>query len=440
MAIIREKGQAVNPDSIVVNQLMLVSVDRSMKDIGKFRTALRQAEAIFSPNRTALYDLYEDVLLDGHLTGIIGKRIDAVANKSLRFVKDDKEVEGMADFLESEVLSDIIKGLLESKIYGCTGFEFVPGETICVESIPRKHIKIEEGIISFYQSQSEGIEYGKHKLLWIIGKPRNFGLLLQCSVYAIYKKGTFADWAQYVEIFGQPVRIGKYDAADIKTKAELKAALDEAGSSLALMIPKQADFEIMDGKTSNANGELQDRLKDACNNEMSIVILGNTETTSNDNGGSNAKAKEHGKQQLEVTKSDMKFVLNKLNSQHFLNILKSYGLPVDGGKFKWDTEVDLSALQQRIIIDQTVANIVPVDDNHFYETYHVPKPTDYEVRRKEMDERKNANPFIEPIGKGNKTESPGKESKEEEKIKNTLSWMDRFRMNLVDFFDRAHKG
>jgi hypothetical protein len=440
MAIIREKGQAVNPDSIVVNQLMLVSVDRSMKDIGKFRTALRQAEAIFSPNRTALYDLYEDVLLDGHLTGIIGKRIDAVANKSLRFVKDDKEVEGMADFLESEVLSDIIKGLLESKIYGCTGFEFVPGENICVESIPRKHIKIEEGIISFYQSQSEGIEYGKHKLLWIIGKPRNFGLLLQCSVYAIYKKGTFADWAQYVEIFGQPVRIGKYDAADIKTKSELKAALDEAGSSLALMIPKQADFEIMDGKTSNANGELQDRLKDACNNEMSIVILGNTETTSNDNGGSNAKAKEHGKQQLEVTKSDMKFVLNKLNSQHFLNILKSYGLPVEGGKFKWDTEVDLSALQQRIIIDQTVANLVPVDDDHFYETYHVPKPTDYEVRRKEMDERKNANPFIEPIGKGNKTESPWKESKEEEKIKNTLSWMDRFRMNLVDFFDRAHKG
>lgn len=65
---------------------------------------------------------------------------------------------------------------------------------------------------------------------------------------------------QYVEIFGQPVRIMYYDVYDTSTKQELKI-LTESGNSLAIMLPKQAEFEMKDGKTSNANGDLQKHLK-----------------------------------------------------------------------------------------------------------------------------------------------------------------------------------
>ena len=88
-------------------------------------------------------------------------------------------------------------------------------------------------------------------------------MILACSMYAIYKRGGFGDFAQYVEIFGQPVRIMKYDAYDTKTKQELKTLLTDSGSSLAMMIPKQAEFEMLDGKTSNGDGKLQIGLKDA---------------------------------------------------------------------------------------------------------------------------------------------------------------------------------
>ena len=35
---------------------------------------------------------------------------------------------------------------------------------------------------------------------------------------------------------------------------DLRRTLDESGSSLVMMIPKQADFEMLDGKTSNGDG------------------------------------------------------------------------------------------------------------------------------------------------------------------------------------------
>lgn len=439
----RDNRKKVTPN-MVVHQIQITSVDRTIKDIQRFRNALIVGEQTFHPNRVRLYDLYFDCLLDGHLTGIINKRIDAVLNKEICFYKDDKEVDGMEEFLESEVFRDIVAEIMWSKFWGLSAMEFVPGQEVSFLNIPRKHVKLEDRIISIGQSDTDGIKFDDlGSNIWIIGKDRDFGLLLQCSPYVIFKKGNYGDWAQYIEIFGQPIRIAKYDANDIKTKSQLKDALDNAGSSLSLMIPKQAEIEIMDGKTSNANGELQQRFKDSLNDELSILILGNTETTGNSNGGSNAKAKEHAKQQLEVTKSDMAFVLSKLNSKKFFDILRSYNLPVEGGKFKFEHELDINMLSQKIIIDQAVSKIVPVDDDYFYNTYHVPKPADYEVKRRLMDE-KNAPMPPNPAPGGPKNNEPGNPQPKPGNPPNPakkpqMSWFYKWRLGMADFFAPAHK-
>lgn len=441
----REKGGAVKSSDLVVNDIRLVNIDRTMKDIGKWRRALINAESIYYPNRSLLLDLYEDVRLDAHVTGIINKRMDAVLNKAIRFIKDDEEVEGMEPFLESAVFRDILTHILEVKMYGVSGMEFTPGTEVNYEPIPRKHIRPETGVIVLDQSAQEGIAYKDLSNVWVIGKKRDFGLLLQCSPYALYKKGNYGDWAQYVEIFGQPVRIMKYDANDLKTKNELKKAVDDAGSSLALMIPKQVEFSLLDGKTSNGDGQLQQRLKDSLNDEMSILILGNTETTSSSNGGSNAKAKEHGKQQLQVTKSDMAFALTQLNSPKFLSILKSYSLPVDGGKFQFEKDTDLTELTQKINIDIQVATMVPIEDDYFYETYAVPKPKNYEAMRKAMDEkldRQNAGQqSLKPITEEGAVKDTGqKKAKDKPAEKVKLKGVDKLKLWLADFFVQALKS
>ena len=432
-----KKSNQPEKKNLIVNQIVQVNVDRTMKDVSSLRSALRTAENIYYPNRSRLYDLYSDVELDGHLTGIFQKRISAVNNKEWRFVKDDKDVDDINEkFIQTNTFINILKGIMNSKTWGVSGFEFVPGDTVEFKEIPRKHIKPETQLITINQSDYEGDNYNDISNVFVIGEEKDYGLFLKCAFYALVKKGDFSDWAQYVEIFGQPMRVAKYDAHDVKTKQELSGVLRDAGSSLALMIPKQADFELMDGKVSNGDGQLQERLKNACNNEMSVIILGNTETTSNDNGGSNAKAKEQGKQQLDITKDDVVFVRNILNSPKFLKILASYGFAVEGGKFVVEKEVDVNELFVRSQIDIAIADTgLPIDDDYFYETYHIPKPKNYdEMKAKQEEEKKQPPSPADP--------NPANPAKKKKKVfpdggNMKLSAWKKFRHTLADFFDPA---
>ena len=426
--------------TIVIQQLVMTSVDRTPKDIASWRNALVNAESMYSPNRVRLLDLYADVMLDGHLTGLVQKRIGAVLNKKLQFEdKEGKRIDALDPLLNSEVMCDIITQLLEAKLWGVSGMEFIPGQKPEMKEIPRKHIKLEQGVIALNQNDQTGTPYQDNPYLWIIGKPRKLGLLLQCSPYALYKKGDVADWAQYIEIFGQPLRVGRYDAYDTSTRQQLKAALTESGGSLTMMIPKQAEMEIIDGKSSNGDGKLQEVFRMAMNEEMSVVILGNTETTSSSKSSGYAQAKEHGKQQLEITRLDMQYITQQLNSDHFLRILQSYGYPVAGGHFEFEKEKDLSELQQRLIIDQGVSAKIPIDDDYWYRTYGIDKPDNYEELKAKMEAGAVS---VEASASTHKNDpkQPAKNGNSPTKEKEDLAdpnFFTKLRTALADFFDPA---
>lgn len=439
MAVQKKKPATTEP--YIIHDLTLVSPDRGSKDIGKLKEAVISAESIYFPNRVALYDLYHDILsMDGYLRGIIQKRIDAVLNKKLKFIqKDGKQNDDLSSLMKSQTGRDLITQMMESKLWGTSGVEFIIGEELKFNEIPRKHIKPEKGVITKSQyglSEDNGFDYSDMPFVWVIGKKKDLGLLLACSMYAIYKRGTFGDYAQYVEIFGQPVRIMKYDAYDTKTKQELKTLLTDSGSSLAMMIPKQAEFEMLDGKTSNGDGKLQLGLIDACNAEMAIAILGNTETTTSSTSSGYAQSKEHGEQQDELTVSDLIFVENLLNSNKFKQILKSYGFDVDG-KFEFELDLNLTKLKLRIEIDMVVCTKVPIGDDYWYETYRIPKPDNYDEMKAEMKAEKDQ-AESEPSQSNTKKvpgQKPAKKGQLTETKKQNL--MDLLFKGLADFFDPA---
>lgn len=383
---------AAKPASIIINDFTQVSPDRSRKDISKLRLAIEAAEQVTVPSRAALYDIYHDnITIDGHLSGILEKRRDTVRNKQLQFVNaEGRVVDEMATLIDSEAFYNLCGIIIDSVFWGISGVQFIAGEKFNFVEIPRKHILPERAEIARSQYDSTGKPVSDIQGAWLIGKPHNLGKLLTCMLYAIYKRGGLGDLAQYVEIFGQPVRIIHYDAYDTKTRDELRKMAREAGSSLVMMIPKQAQFEMLDGKSSNGNGELQRTFINTCNEEMSIAILGNSETTTSSASSGYAQAKEHGKQQQEIIKADMKLLLNTLNSNFFLGILALYGYPVEGGRFAFEQEVDLAALTQRINIDIQLADRIPIDDDYWYNTYGIPKPDNYDALKAQLEERKQA--------------------------------------------------
>ena len=430
----------------LIHDFTQVAPDRGRKDVQNLKQAVESAELIHFPNRVLLYDLYHDVLsMDGFLTGIIGKRINSVLNKKLKFLdKSGKEVEEVTKLIRSNAGRELITKIIESVIWGISGVEFKVGKEFEFEEVPRKHIKPEKGIITKSQyglSAENGFKIDDLPFVWIIGKKNDLGLLLACSLYAIYKRGNFGDWAQYVEIFGQPVRIMEYDAYDTKTKEELRGILEKSGNSLAMMIPKQATFQMLDGKQSNGDGKLQDTFKKACNEEMAIAILGNTETTSSSTSSGYAQSKEHGEQQDEITASDLIYVENLLNSKKFLDILRSYGYQVDGGKFEFELDLNLAKLKLRLEIDSVVSEKVPVSDDYWYDTYRIPKPDNYDELKAKMEEKALAiqkqNAEQEEEEKPKKEKGPEKENDEDLTDFSKPKFLDKFFQSLADFFDQA---
>lgn len=359
---------------LVVNELVIRSVDRSRKDVNNWRAALIAAGSVFAPNRSRLYDIYDEILLDGHLSGVITKRIDYVVNKKLYFEKNGERIPQIDTLIASTAFRNMITAIMQTQLWGISGLEFIPGAQFDFRLIPRKHIKPEAGLITFEQNGTEGIVYAGVGNIWVMGNTGDLGLLLKCAPYALYKKGCLGDWAQYIELFGQPVRIIKYDSYDEQTKAELKKIMEESGSSLAMMIPRQADFEMKDGKQSNGDGKLQLLFVKAMNDEMSIIILGNTETSTTSTYSGYAQAKVHMEEQHEITRSDLAYTANMLNSQKFIDILAGYGYPVAGGRFVYDKEMDVQFLSQRLAIDTAIAAQVRIPESYWYDTYGIPRP------------------------------------------------------------------
>lgn len=384
--------QRNNAQHLVVQEIKLVSPDRNRKDAGKLKNAIELSESAFVPNRYKLLDLYHDVVtIDGHLSGLLDKRTKAVTNKRMVFMdKSGQKVDAMDDLIGSSKFERLLEVIMERKYYGTCAVEFIVGKAFDYNEIDRRHIRPESREIAISQFDARGISVDELPMVWLMGEPYELGKLLQCSLYALYKRSGFGDFAQYVEIFGQPVRVVKYDAYDEETRKKVRDMLEQAGSSLTMMIPKQADFEMLDGKTSNGTGELQERLINCCNQEMSVAILGNSETTTSSKSSGYAQAEIHADQQLEITISDMRYVCNMLNSPFFMGVLAGYGYPVEGGKFVFEQEQDLGKLQARLTIDLQLASRVPIDDDYFYETYGLPKPQNYEQLKREQEERRQA--------------------------------------------------
>jgi len=436
-----------NEKAIIINQLIIRNIDRTMKDISTWRISHRAAESVTYPIRQRLYDLYDDVTLDGHLTGIIQKRFSAVLNHKLIFKNKAKEqVDIFDDLIMSERFQSMREEILKTMLWGITGFEFIVGKTFDWAEIPRKHIKPEFKVIGVEQSDITGFNYVDMPMIWVLGKTFDLGILLKCSPYAIWKRGGLADYAQFVEIFGQPVRIYEYDAFDNKTKQEVQKVADEAGGAMSILIPKQAGFRMEDGKTANANGDLQTKFVKTLNDEMSVIILGNTDTTTASKGSGFAQSKTHSEQQLEITKADMKYELQYLNSPKFLSILKTYGFPTQGS-FEYVQVANIAVLVERIAIDEVLATIVPIDDDFFYDTYQIPKPKNYDAMKAVMVADKLAATTkpqppkaAQVIPKPGTKPKPGDEQNDlsapyEEDTE--LGMWNKIRTRLADFFDPA---
>lgn len=351
----------------VYNQILVQPVHRGINDIGSWKSALRAADMGL---RSKLYDLYEDVLLDGFVLDAVNKRIEAITDCDINFLANKKEVPEISELMDTIEFENQLKEIMWSLFLGISVDEYSFVNGFDFNSIPRKHIRPKEKMIVRQQYDTTGISYENDSMIIQWGDDNDLGLLLKIAPYVIYKRGGFGDWAQFVELFGMPQRIGKYNSMDEQSRRLLIQAFEEAGAAPYLVIPKESEVEqtTLSGST---NGALYNDFRNACNEEILITVLGQTMTTQD--GASLSQSKVHMEVQEKKHRSDRRFVIRMLN-KYLVPLLESRGYPVHGGKFSFVDKKDEITVNDL----KTLSTMIPIPRSYGYEKYGIPEPKDGE--------------------------------------------------------------
>lgn len=118
-----------------------------------------------------------------------------------------------------------------------------------------------------------------------------------CKLYGL------KDWLAYAEIFGIPLRLGKYGAeASPEDVDVLKRAVFGLGSDAAAVIPQSMLIEFPTAGGGATGADLFERLVKWIDSQVSKAVLGQTMTT--DDGSSRAQATVHNEVRLDLVKAD----------------------------------------------------------------------------------------------------------------------------------------
>lgn len=120
------------------------------------------------------------------------------------------------------------------------------------------------------------------------------GLIRLCAVNYLFKTSTLSDWLSFAEVFGMPIRIGKYNPGSTNEdeQATLREALVNLGHDAACMIPDGMNIEILDGRRPPSGDNLYAGLASYFDNQRQKAILGTAPALQGSSAGQGASIAE----------------------------------------------------------------------------------------------------------------------------------------------------
>lgn len=161
-------------------------------------------------------------------------------------------------------------------------------------------------------------DLASHK--WIIhthqaksGLPIKGGLARPVAWAWMFKNFTVKDWVVFLEVYGQPLRIGRYGPeASEEDRDVLFDAVMNIASDCGAIIPKSMEMEFIKADGQEANAAMFQAAADWWDRQVSKAVLGQTTTTDAVSGG-HAVAQEHRQVQEDIERADAKQLATTLN-------------------------------------------------------------------------------------------------------------------------------
>lgn len=401
-------------------------------DTSDFMAAIHAAENVDYAQRTKLYDLYTDILLDAHLSSVIDKRKNAVLSSSVEFQRNGKPDDAINEQILSPWFYRCVSDILDARFWGFSLLQFYKNnEWIDYDLVPRKHVEPIRRLILSRQTDIQGISWDEFSDLLFVGRDADLGLLAKAAPWVIYKRNTTADWAQFSEVFGMPIQEYIYDTDDEDARERALQDANSIGSLATFIHGKDTELQLREAGNKTGFADVYERLVERCNSEISKLILGNTLTTESSDNGTQALGTVHKKVEESVAKADREYVLKVLNYD-MTDIFARMGINTSGGKFCFPEKKDVDPNTEMSILTQLHTTFsLPIDDDYLYEKFGIEKPKDYDQQKQQQVEEKKAR------------EERLKQQTEEEDLDGTTQTskgkgqISRFKNRLHSFFVKA---
>lgn len=275
---------------------------------------------------------------DPNLQSVIQTRVLAVSSLPLvaeptaKKLQDRKATEAAQEVLESEAVEGIVPHLLLNGVYLGFGIgqNFIdtsvqPWALVDIQDVQPTFITFDktDARTPYLLPQNAGealqpLPVGKfiyHRPGLISGNPVCSSVAYAALFYYTLKALALKDWVGFVELYGQPIRVGKYPQglgatpAGKKDLDVLKRALRDLGGDAWAMLPESMKIEIVEAASRNSSAEVYERLCRFLDEQLAKLVLGGSLTSGTGNtgsGGSQGLGVVHNELRTDILKADAK--------------------------------------------------------------------------------------------------------------------------------------
>jgi phage gp29-like protein len=373
-----------------------IPTQRKPLEMDDFIGALVQAESYIQPNRTRLWMLLNQAVLDPHLFAVMEKRTQKVIGKDWVFVNEagEKDIEASKQ-LWNDWFVELLRYAMDSIYYGYVLVELTKavknqrGELVFeqIRKFPNINVFPEYGSVRTGLEDAQGITYRDENgriifpRVFEIGGHRDLGLVTKAMPFVIAKRLSLSQFIEYNQRAGIPFRFGTTDLTNQKRAQDFAEMMQNLGSASWGVGHNGAGKQELADKvefidtSAGQDGEGFDRLINLADAQISKLILGNTLTTDSGKSGTRAQGNVHREAEDDVTNGDCMMVKNFLNNK-LLPLMDRDGFMVKGLRFDYieEEEEDLLMLAQRDEILQRILTTqnLTIDPEYFSDKYGVP--------------------------------------------------------------------
>lgn len=205
------------------------------------------------------------------------------------------------------------------------------------------------------------------------------GILRVVSWMYLFKNYDVKDWVAFCEVFGMPLRLGKYSAAASEDdKKALMDAIYSLGSDAAGIVPDSTLIEFIESQKTTTV-EIYEKLARYCDEQISKAVLGQT-LSSDSGGGSYAQGKVHNEVRHDLTVADAKALAVTIRRDIIRPLVEyNFGVNANIPFFTFDCQEAEDQKETVDIYKTLVCDMgLKIPESHIYKKFNIPKPEDGE--------------------------------------------------------------